>query len=109
MRVEISSNFAVSMRPKGIAFGQAGSTPLDSLKKLFRPYLCQSTTHPGELQKVDVECRGLLPQIVGFAGDSVSDTSRRMALRKWTDWFAASGSHLIIGLPIFMPKPKLMM
>ena len=42
MRVEISSNFAVSMRPKGVAFGQAGSTRLDSLKKSLRPYLCQS-------------------------------------------------------------------
>ena len=42
MRVEISSNFAVSMWPKGVAFGEAGSTRLDSLKKSFRPYLCQS-------------------------------------------------------------------
>ena len=111
MRVEISSNFAVSMPPKGVAFGQAGSTRLDSLKKSFRPYFCQSfftkpqTTHPGELQKVHVECPGLGFKLSG----SLGTPSRRMTLRKRTDWFAACGSHLIIGPPIFMPKPKLMM
>ena len=30
MRVEISLGFVVSLRPKGAAFGQAGSTRLDS-------------------------------------------------------------------------------
>ena len=37
MRVEISSGFVVSLRPKGAAFGQAGSTRLDSTNEARPP------------------------------------------------------------------------
>ena len=70
MRVEISLGFVVSLRPKGAAFGQAGSTRLDY------DYIGGSfpagphKIYTNDLRKLDVHCRKLLRRAVGPPADN---------------------------------------